>query len=100
MNTTDRAPLVIKFARSPKPPMCFNQVNQPLIDSLHAEARAMLQHRDRLLHAVQTVLLHLAPDGAGYTQHKLYSDCMHPTDDDKTIVDFLREAITKNELDT
>lgn len=44
--------------------------------------------------AVEFVLSQLDPsDSKKGSQHILYSDCLHPIDDDKTVVDFLKESI-------
>ena len=47
------------------------------------------------LEACKEILSRLAPDDANGAQCKLYSDALHPTDDDKTVVDYLREVIEK-----
>ena len=56
---------------------------------------SLLAGAPTLLEACRFILSQLDPDGANGAQCKLYSDCLHPTDDNKTVVDFLQEAIAK-----
>lgn len=46
-----------------------------------------------LLEAIEQILHRL--EGPNNMQTVLYSDSLHPTDDDKTIVDYLQEVIEK-----
>ena len=46
-----------------------------------------------LLEAIEQILHRL--EGPNNMQTVLYSDSLHPTDDDKTIVDYLQEVIAK-----
>lgn len=43
--------------------------------------------------ALEFLLSQLAPQGFEKVQNILYSDCLHPSDDDKNVVDLIKEAL-------
>jgi len=55
-----------------------------------AEIRLMMT-ASKMLEALEHILLHLKPEGT--EQRVLYDGTLHPTDYDKTIVDYLEEII-------
>src|SRR5678815_3378943 len=59
--------------------------------------RRLIAAAPDLLEACKFVLSQLAPDEPIKMQHKLYSDCLSPNSDDKTVVDYLREIVAKAE---
>jgi hypothetical protein len=58
------------------------------------EMKKLMVERVVCQNAIQFVLDQLAPaDGKPGQQHFLCSDCLHPSDDDKTVVDYLKALL-------
>lgn len=64
------------------------------IDNAKLIVRAVNSH-DAMVEALEFVLSQIHDEADPHRQAKLYSDCLHPTDDDKTVKDIIREALAK-----
>lgn len=92
--TGDDHPSVCRMTDDGSQQICAMDICGFLVGEPRANAD-LIAAAPELLNAIEYVLSQLAPPGATDAQCRLYSDALHPTDDDKTVVDYLRGVIAK-----
>jgi hypothetical protein len=83
-------------AQPPEPGRCHPVICHPTETFKRGEMRQnalLIAAAPELLAALEFILSQIDPGDS--QQGRIYSDCIHPNDDDKTVLDLIKEAIAK-----